>query len=911
MKRAFKDGIPFKPVKIGSYSDIFSSLAKIALNGYKGEYVEAALSAMDLAAAFGTEGTEERLGWDLVNRSTVQAIGDLLKDNQNSLIVKDNVTFIEKIKTLKYDKEIKVDGAFFKNPKDSEFVKDIQSILLEWFSLAGIEKHKSETMAARFPAFFVYALNDEWVINSEKYKRLLARMETPFSAQVKMEDDWEKYKAWLDKQTKESIFSEAFSLSQIYIPLCAYYKENNENKEKRTVVDLHDAINEWLTKDDKVDAVRIISGGPGSGKSSFLKMFAAGVAATHNVLFISLHHLSLEDNIEKDINNFLVSNKYFKETPIGKEGKLLIIFDGLDELSMLGKTGVEAAHNFSRQIGHLLENYNDQKHQISILITGRDLPVSEIETDFRKSGQTLHVLPYYVGKEKEFQFLPYYVRNEKEFQSPAFEYIDEKKLLSEDRRNLWWEKYGKLTGKNYNKLPEELNRFVSLEITSQPLLNYLLALSYVRGKIQFSDKTNRNALYSDLIRAVYERGYQGEQSRHRLMEHIEEPEFEQVLEEIAVSAWQGAGRTATVKAIKKRCEKSNISDIITRFQKSAEKGVLNLLIAFYFRHSGKTWKGDETFEFTHKSFGEYLTARRIVRQLQKTQEALESKKTEENGWTYKTALVNWIELCRNAPLDADIHTFLYDEMLLHERLKVKSWQDTLSGLISHMLEFGMPFEKISPRPKYIDETWQSRNAEEALLAALSACSRCTNEVSNIKWKDDKAAGKWLLKLCRHPHDFVFAYSCLNNLNLRDANLINFNLRDANLRGANLRDAYLSDANLTGANLINVNLRDAVLIGANLSDANLRSANLSDADLTGANLRGANLRGANLINASLRDADLIGANFSNANLRRADLRDADLSYAKLTDVDLSNADLSVSVIFNNEEVPLKQLFPDAG
>ena len=893
MKCNFKS-ISSRPIKIESYSTIFSSLVKTALNGFKGDFLEASLSAMDLMTAFGIEGTEERLSWELINRSVLQAIADLLKDNQNSFIVKDEKAYIEKIKALKYEKEIKVDNTFFKNPKESEFVKDIHGILLEWFRLANIEEHKSEAMAARFPSFFVYALNDEWGKNLEKYKRLLATMETPFSEQVIMEDDWEKYRAYLDKQTQESIFTEAFSLSQIYIPLCAYYEENKENKEngeKRIVVDLYDAINEWLKKDDKNDSVRLISGGPGSGKSSFAKMLASYIADTHNILFIPLYHLNLKNNIEEDINRFLVSNKFFEKTPIGNEEKLLIIFDGLDELSMQGKTGVDEAHNFICQIKDLLLNHNQLKHQISILITGRDLPIHEIETDFKKNSQVLHVLPYYVETETQSS------------------YSDKEGLLREDKRNRWWKRYGELTGENYEKFPDELNLKILIEITTQPLLNYLLALSYGRAKIKFSNNINRNELYKDLINAVYERGWQGE---HRLVESIKELEFEQALEEIAVSAWQGGGRTTTVEAIKKRCEKSKISDVLFKVQESAEKGVLNLLTAFYFRHAGKAGDGNETFEFTHKSFGEYLTALRIVRQLQET---LKIKKTKEAGWA-EIALENWIELCGNVPLDVDIHKFLCNEMLLHERMDVKDWQDMLSELISYMLEFGMPFEKIEPRPKFIEETRQSRNAEEALLAVLSACSQFTNEVSNIKWKNNKSAGEWLSKLCGQPKEpFVFTYSCLNNTNLSGANLRSVNLSNANLsnadltsaclkgtnlRSANLREADLSCANLIDADLSWANLSGACMSGANLSDAYMSAADLSgtymsDADLSDADLKVANLSEANLSGANLRQADLRGANLSGANFHNIiNLFDANLQGTTFLKSDLDDADLRKAI-----------------
>jgi len=713
-------------------------------------------------------------------------------------------------------------------------------------------------------------------------------------SRVVMGNDWKKYKAYLDKQTQESIFGEAFSLSQIYIPLCAYYKEKNkDNKEKKRVVNLHGVILEWLNKNDKDDSVRIISGGPGSGKSSFVKMFAASIINEHKVLFIPLHRLNLNNDIEKDINKFLVKGEHFKKTPLGEKEKLIIIFDGLDEISMQGKIGVESAHNFISQVKGLLETYNHQRHRLSIIITGRDLPVHEIEKDFKETGQVLHVLPYYGDEILR-------ILEEK--------YIDDENLLSEDKRNLWWKKYGQLTGKNYEEFPEELNRNISSEIAAQPLLNYLLALSYGRGEIKFVENTNRNELYRDLIDAVYERGKQG---KHRTLEYIEKKNFEDILEEIAVSAWQGTGRTTTVSDIEKRCKKSRIDKFLPSFQKNAEDSVLNILMAFYFHQFGETEEGDKTFEFTHKSFGEYLTARRIVRQLQKTKEKLELQRTERRGWTEETALTNWIELCGNVPLNRDIHKFLYDEIPRHERFKVESWQDMLCELIQYILKLGMPFEKMDPRPTYYEEMRQSSNAEEALLATLSACSRFTNKTSEIKWGNEKSTGEWLSKLYAKSTGYpAFAYSCLNNIAFQGyvflikefklAYLFGSDLARTDLRYANLIQASLYGANLTGANLTGSDLTDAYLDGANLTGTNLKKANLDGADLRHANLSGANLTGADLTGAKLTEADLTGADLSKANLAGANLHgvinlfSATLEEAVFQKGDLDEADLQKAI-----------------
>jgi len=58
----------------------------------------------------------------------------------------------------------------------------------------------------------------------------LAEAESPFSDSVIAEDEWTRYKAFLEMQTQESIFDDAFSLAQIFVPLCGYYNLHREEK---------------------------------------------------------------------------------------------------------------------------------------------------------------------------------------------------------------------------------------------------------------------------------------------------------------------------------------------------------------------------------------------------------------------------------------------------------------------------------------------------------------------------------------------------------------------------------------------------------------------------------------------------------------------------------------------------------
>ena len=338
-------------------------------------------------------------------------------------------------------------------------------------------------------------------------------------------------------------------------------------------------------------------------------------------------------------------------------------------------------------------------------------------------------------------------------------------------------------------MPVELNVDSLTEITAQPLLNYLVALSYVAGNLTISDSTNLNTVYANLLDAVYERGYEGNR-RHRAIAAMSKAHFIRVLEEIAIAAWHGDGRTTTVREIETHCESSGLRQLLDDFEEGAEAGVTRLLAAFYFRQSGDR-SHERTFEFTHKSFGEYLTARRIVRAMSRIQKQIERRKEDmEEGWDERDALHRWVEICGPTRMDVYLLSFLRDEFGLHPTEQVSKWQKTLEVLIGAMIRQGMPMEKVEPPLKFFEANQRSINGEEALLAALNACSFVTEATSTIDWPFPESFGAWIGRLQgqRTNHENVVSLHSLARLNL--SNLI-LSLRDLLMRG---------EADLSGANL---------------------------------------------------------------------------------------------------------------
>ncbi len=834
----------------------------------------------------------EMAGWKLVSRSLADAVLSLIVES-NGIFSKDAIEtdpLDESLNKFLEDKKYFLKSDFFKNPKSFKLLNDIKPTLKEYFSLFGFADHEADNLLDRLNSYFVFSIVNEWRKNTTYYSVLKDIIETPFSEAEKKETEWQVYGNYLQTQIDKPVFSESFSLSQIYIPLRAYYKvklkkdskdeprtiekmgESDKNV-KRIVVDLDKHLTEWLAKQDKHDSIRIIRGGPGYGKSSFLKMFAAKLAASgKRVLFIPFHRFDIEGKLDQSLRNYLRFDKYLTYDPINDDdAPLILLFDGLDELSMQGKLLYDIAQGFLRELERSVANYNSRSLRLQAIVSGRDVIVQQNESDFRNDGQILRLLPYYLSDEDK--------ENLK----------DGKNLLKIDQRLDWWKKYGQLTGLNYKGLPEELKTPEIDELTAQPLLNFLIALSYQRKKVDFNKNPNLNEIYADLLSAVYERTY----SEGKKLKTISEMEYEHfciILEEIALSTWHNQGRTTTVNEITKHFESSGLTELLKRFIEDAEKGIVSLLAAFYFRQAGQAADGMKTFEFTHKSFGEYLTSKKIVRQIKIISEQLEENEKDlykRKGWSIEICLIEWVKVFGRKQPDQDLVKFIRNEFLLNdqsknERFKSDEIQKAIIKLINHFLLFGMPIEKLHPRPEtFKEENEVAINAEAALLMMHGIIAKVTGRVADIRWPKLTSFGEWvgritgqreganlfILRFCNHLNlnslildlrDFYDAD--FSDSNLSETQLVLAIIRRANLQGANLQGANLIEADLLEANLFRVNLQGADLQGAHLERAHLERAIFRGANLRGANLRGADLQGADLRGAELRGANLQGAKF---------------------------------------------------
>jgi uncharacterized protein YjbI with pentapeptide repeats len=436
------------------------------------------------------------------------------------------------------------------------------------------------------------------------------------------------------------------------------------------------------------------------------------------------------------------------------------------------------------------------------------------------------------------------------------------------------------------------------EVTSQPLLNYLVALSYEGGKINFSQEVSLNTIYHDLLDRIYERGW--EDNRNPAVGKLDAGEFARVLEEIALAVWHGKGRTTTVKKIEEHCQAGGLTRLLDVFQEGAKSGITRLLTAFYFRESG-TEGEDRAFEFTHKSFGEYLTARRLARMTRRIDQELARKKgSYDEGWDERDALKHLVDLCGPTPIDDYLLRFIRLEFALAERDEAKNWQESYVALTNAMLQAGMPMELLPERRSFLHEMKQARNAKTALMLLLNAAARVTKQISSIRWPNPSSAGELFRELVE-PDGPRLTRTDLSLLDVSGCWLQGMSghatFHASSLAGANLAAGMFIICDFSEAKMSKIHAAFTSFVYCNFDGADLSQANFDQTRWTKSILKKALLRGVRCEDGDFKDAELRAAEFNNAKLTRCDFRGANLTGASFAGARLKNCDFTGAKITN--------------
>ncbi len=228
-----------------------------------------------------TTNSPEELGWELINSALLEASADMVRelatDKGKLEKLTDNFKGLTDAANLALYRG-KVDLAeFFDKPKESRVVELYKKQMFEWATFVGIPYEEAKAFVNRLDDFLAGSLHNRWREDAEHFAPLKDFVDTPFKDQKQKEQRLNNYRSsYIRKLDTHSVFGEAFGLRDVYMPLRGYYEEvvKEEKKEKSKIAteskrikiatDLQEKLTAWVKHEEREDAIRVISGGPGS-----------------------------------------------------------------------------------------------------------------------------------------------------------------------------------------------------------------------------------------------------------------------------------------------------------------------------------------------------------------------------------------------------------------------------------------------------------------------------------------------------------------------------------------------------------------------------------------------------------------------------------------------------------------------
>jgi len=808
---------------------------------------------------------------------------------------------------------------------ESKLATELNPIVLERLVEAGIEERQAKIIVERISRMTHREIKPALAEIKDKVKKLSVIYGSEWQRELETYDSIDRYlEEVIAKKPKEKVFEENFGFEDIYVELQveAIAKDGSSGKTQ--------FIEEWalglLNDESKSGQVLFIQGEPGRGKSVFCRMFADRVRRELYPIWTPILIRLRDIDISADDFDTLLRNSVNTDFARNDNGwltdrntRFLFILDGFDEL-LLQRGRDRSLKDFLERVSSFQDgckNIKERGHRI--IITGRPLALFGIEREMRPNLERVKILD-----------------------------------MSQKVQASWLRKWAVLKGED---AAQKFQAFISDDkcpkqvktLAKEPLLLYLLAAMHGdnRFKIEDFQKAGNSAkilIYDETLDWVLTK-----QRNNRLnpqLTGLEAEDIRDILKEAGLCVAQSGGECASLEVIEARLV-PDVRKALENARKDQEKDTLPVALAtFYLKAAdGK----NNSMEFLHKSFGEFLCAERLVDSLlawsrqkpdprRSSRQVLEVEDKDLEWQVYDLlgfgALTYEIVEYLTALIEREFARKDDDFVRLFERLYGFYWAWSDGDFIEAVESDGEPIplkkarlmqkqgvaigqrkvdvytglnvlilmftfhryaqvnselkDKISFHPcKY--KTKNGSTDDSSRLPRISGYGQCLGDILFIN-----TVGKFLNNADISGTEISLANLRnlnLSNSNLSNSNLSNSNLSNSNLSNSNLSNSNLSNSNLSNSNLSNSNLSKSYLRNSNLSKSYLRNSNLSKSYLSEADLSNSDLSNSDFSEANLSKANLSNSNLIGALLRDADLRDADLSRAELSHADLSRADLS--------------------
>jgi uncharacterized protein YjbI with pentapeptide repeats len=746
--------------------------------------------------------------------------------------------------------------------------------------------------------------------------------------------DWSRHHFWISKQFTDTIVfspdeSETTPVESVYLRLRCFWNEADEatleNSRQPTeylkahVSDIHSTTMEWLMSNDKSDAIRIVTGGPGSGKSSFARSFAHEVMqkGKYRVAFVRLQYARLTGSLLDDIAKYF-STYDSKVTGKGNAGlprspielrkeddtPLLFIFDGLDELTTNDDASKKYATDFILALSQALVPLNSDGSRICALVLGRNIAceaaMKAANIPLKKMLNVAQIAPL----SRAACRLSEHSTNEQE------DCFDPHSLMKIDQREEYWRKWAVAKGLPAETVPEPItdNRMEKLNV--EPLLLHLLVISKYCGADWELAADNRNLVYMDILQKIYQRN---RSKNHDITVDVEESEYFLLLECLGLAAWRGNGRTGD-DTIFRTIRKLHINKE-RKYKDMRSSQLESVALNLHTRGAGRD--GGEGYEFIHKSFGEYLAARGLVSHALRMARELEDSEPEDY-------LRSWVELIGPAELTPEIIRFIFDETkrLAKTGITVAD-KELFNDFFFVLADEGPPVHQVFPELNWKECEARARCALSAGMALISAIS---TSLVNISESDiERAQSRFKLPVSKETLGIRNIFERVGvtserpvQLAMRGVDISRRRVWSVNLSRAQLSNSAFERTSFIRCILIHTNFSYSDMMASEFTLADAPETNFSHCDLRGAIFKEARLKGAVFDGSDLsrhaefdrhgalirpiRDKNSIfwGANleltsFVNVNCNGANFVKANLSHAVFMNTKLSESDFSSAIL----------------
>ncbi len=396
--------------------------------------------------------------------------------------------------------DVELTALDLKKPTDFRLYQDLRQELPGWaLRVAPAHLRDDRFLRRRLDRAFVKGFHRARFEAGDHFEPITRFLSGEGAEALERQDRWQRYYEILRADVEDQpLFGQEGggpSLADIFVPLrCSWYmpvatRHSGDQEKQARPATIHlrwlaDELKGWLKAQDKADTLRVVTGGPGCGKSSAAKMLAHEVARAedHDVFLVPLQGLDvsrkIDDIVESYIADARIGGGCLPESPVGwaahASKPLLLIFDGLDEVARSDGVDLDVTRQFLGNLRAWLGRANSgARAKVMAIAIGRPQAAEESAKEIGglDGKPLLYVEPLCALSEDHL----------KRGKHEEIEINDPADLAALDHRRAFWDGYARFDPRYRDQEAIAFGEAGLDDLTIEPLLLYLLMFSGMAG----------------------------------------------------------------------------------------------------------------------------------------------------------------------------------------------------------------------------------------------------------------------------------------------------------------------------------------------------------------------------------------------------------------------------------------------